>query len=167
LSALIAYQESSEAYLAEYFQDVNIADIHAGRVTIKYKEFAFSRSIRHEDILVNPSTPEGVDDAHTRKARNRNNNTAGLDALPQLESGRGNQTRLADGDPGPSRSAQGSARHGGGDLAIGFARGKPTGVTRGTTPLSSQPNQEAVQASFASVIYRPVKPHSNYSTNKK
>jgi hypothetical protein len=96
-------------------------------------------------MLCNPSTPEGVDDAHTRRERNRNNNTADLDALHQLEMGRGNQTRLVDGDPGPSRSAQGSARYGGVDVEIGFAIGKPTGVARGTTQLSSKLNQEAVQ----------------------
>jgi hypothetical protein len=78
--------------------------------------------------------------------------------------GIGNQTRVVDGDPGPrSRSAQGSVRQGGGDVAIGFARGKPnqgaTDVTRGTTSLSSKPNQEAVQASIAYVIVRAVKPH--------
>jgi hypothetical protein len=150
----VAYQESSEAYLAEYFQDVNLAAIHASRVTIKDKDFTFVRSIRQEDKLFIPSTPECVDDAHARQAKNRNMNTTGLDALRQLERGRGNQ---ADDDPGPSRSAQGSARHG----------GKPTGVARGTTPLSSKPNQEAVQASLAYVIARPVKPYSNSPTDKK
>jgi hypothetical protein len=50
----VAMQESCEAHLAEYFQDANLADIHAGRVTIK-DNFAFVRSIRHEYILFNPS----------------------------------------------------------------------------------------------------------------
>jgi hypothetical protein len=44
----MAYHESCEAYLAEYFQDVNLAAIHAGKVTIKDKDFAFVRSIRHK-----------------------------------------------------------------------------------------------------------------------
>jgi histone H3 len=57
MSALMALQESSEVYLAEYFQDVNLAAIHAGQVTIKDKYFTFLRSIRHEDKLFNPSTP--------------------------------------------------------------------------------------------------------------
>jgi histone H3/H4 len=67
LSALMAYQESCEAYLAEYFQDVNLAAIHSGRVTIKDKDFAFVRSIRHEGILFNPSTiPQKVLMMHMR-----------------------------------------------------------------------------------------------------
>jgi histone H3/H4 len=61
-------QESSEAYLAEYFQVVNLAAIHVGRVTIKDKDFAFVRSIQQEDKLFNPSTPGGVDEAHERQA---------------------------------------------------------------------------------------------------
>jgi hypothetical protein len=81
------------------------------------------RYIRHKDILFNPSTPEGVDNAHVRQAKNRNKNTAGSDDMRQLERGRSNQTRLEDDDSGPSRSAQGSARHG----------GKPTGVVRYTS----------------------------------
>jgi hypothetical protein len=64
---------------------------------------------------------------------------------------------LADDYPGPSQSSQGSARYG----------GKLTGVARGTTPISSKPNQEAVRASLASVIATPIKLHSNSSTNKK
>jgi hypothetical protein len=90
-----------EAYLAEYFQDVNLAAIHSGRVTIKDKDFAFVRSIQNEDKLLNPCTPEGVDGAHQRQLKNRNNNTEGLDALRQVERGRGNQTSLADDDLGP------------------------------------------------------------------
>jgi hypothetical protein len=104
-------QESSEAYLAEYFQDVNVVAIHAGRVTIKNKDFAFVRSIRHKYKHFNPSTPGGVDEAHERQAKKRNNNTAGLDALRQLERGRGNRKSSADGDLGPSRLSQGRARH--------------------------------------------------------
>jgi histone H3/H4 len=45
LSALMAYQEPSEAYLAEHFQGANFAVIHFGRVTIKDKDLAFVRSI--------------------------------------------------------------------------------------------------------------------------
>jgi histone H3 len=67
LSALITVQESSRAHLAEYFQDVNLAAIHAGRVTIKDKDFTFMRSIRHEDRLSNTSTPGGDDEAHERQ----------------------------------------------------------------------------------------------------
>jgi hypothetical protein len=106
------------------------------------------RSIRHEDKLFNPSTPGGVDEAHERQAKKRNKNTAGLDALRQLERGRGNRKKSADGDPGPSRLSQGSARHG----------GKPTDVTRGTAPLSSKPTY---------VVATAVKPRPNSSTNKK
>jgi hypothetical protein len=64
-----------------------------------------------------------------------------------------------------------SARHEGGDVSIGVARSKPnqgaTGVSRGTTPLSSKPKQEAVQASIASIVVRAVKPPSSSSTNKR
>jgi hypothetical protein len=63
---------------------------------------------------------------------------------------------LADGYPGPSRLS-GSAIHG----------GKPTGIAKGTTPLSSNPNQEAVQASLAYGLATAVKPHSHSSINKK
>jgi hypothetical protein len=106
------------------------------------------------------------------QVKSRNKNTEGLDVLYQVERGRGNQTSLADGDLGPrSRSTQGSTRQGGGDVAISFARGKPnqgaTGVARGTTPLSSKPNQEAVQSSIAYVLSKAVNTHSNYSTNKR
>jgi histone H3 len=37
MSALMVLQESYEAYLAKYFQDVKLASIHAGRVKIKGK----------------------------------------------------------------------------------------------------------------------------------
>jgi hypothetical protein len=37
----MALQEPSEAHIAEYFHDVNLAAIHAGRVTVKEKDFAF------------------------------------------------------------------------------------------------------------------------------
>jgi hypothetical protein len=137
-------------------QDVNLAAIHAGRVTIKYKDLAFVKSIPHEDKLFNPSTPGGVDKTHERQAKKRIKNTAGLDALRQLERGRGNRRRSTDGDPGPIWLSQGSVRHG----------GKPTGVARGTTPLSSKPDQEVVHASLASGVVTAVKPRSNSSTNK-
>jgi hypothetical protein len=153
----MANQESSDAYLDEYFRDVNLAAIHAGQVTIKDKDFSFVRSIQQEDKLFNPSTSGGVDEAHERQAKNRNTNTAGLGALCQFERGRGHQTRLVYGDLGPSQSTQGSARHG----------GKPTVVAKGTTPLSSKPNQEAFQASVAPVIVRPVKPHSMFPLTKR
>jgi hypothetical protein len=91
------------------------------------------------------------------RRKKRNKNTAGLDAMRQLDRERGNQTRLEHGDLGPIILSQGSARHG----------GKPTGVAKGTSPLSSKPNQEAFQASLASGLSTAVKPRSNSSTNKK
>jgi histone H3/H4 len=63
LGALIVYQDLCEVYLAKYFQDFNLANIRASRVTIKEKDFIFVRSIRHEYILFNSSTPESVDSA--------------------------------------------------------------------------------------------------------
>jgi hypothetical protein len=81
--------------------------------------------------------------AHERQEKNRNNNTEGLDALHQVERGRGNQTSLADDDLGTRcQSTQASA-------------------------IQSKPNQGAVQKSFASGLSRAVKPPSNSSTNKK
>jgi hypothetical protein len=68
----MALQQECEAYLAEYFQDFNPAAMHAGRVTIKYKDFAFVRSIQHESIIFNPSTSEGADLAHGKQVKNRN-----------------------------------------------------------------------------------------------
>jgi hypothetical protein len=97
----MALQEAHDAYLAKYFQDVNLAPIHTGRVTIKDKDFAFVRSFRHEDILFNPSIPEGIELAHKKQTINRNRNSEGVDALRQVERGRGNETRLADDDLGP------------------------------------------------------------------
>jgi hypothetical protein len=79
---------------------------------------------------------------------------------------------LADDDLGPiSRSSQGSAIQEGDDVAIGVGRGEPNqgavNVFRCTTPLSSKPNQEAVQASLAYDLSRAFKPPSKSSTNKK
>jgi hypothetical protein len=71
--------------LQEVFQDVNLADIHAGRVTIKDKDLVFVKYIQHEDKMFNPSTtPEGVDFAHERQVKNRNKNAEGVDALRQV-----------------------------------------------------------------------------------
>jgi hypothetical protein len=78
---VVALQEARGAYLAEYFQDVNLTDIHASKVTIKYKDFTFVRSIRHEDKLFNPITSAGIDGAHEKQARNRNMNREGLYTL--------------------------------------------------------------------------------------
>jgi hypothetical protein len=109
---------------------------------------------------------------HKKQVKNSNTNTEGLDALHQVERGRENQTSLADDDLGPiSRSSQGSAIQEGDDVAIGVGRGEPNqgavNVFRCTTPLSSKPNQEAVQASLAYVVARAVKTPSTSTTNKK
>jgi histone H3/H4 len=47
LGRLFALQDACVVYLAEYFQHVNLAAIHADRGTIKEKYFAFVRSIRY------------------------------------------------------------------------------------------------------------------------
>lgn len=47
-SAIQALQEASEAYLVSLFEDVNLAAIHAKRVTIQVKDLKFARKIRGE-----------------------------------------------------------------------------------------------------------------------
>ena len=47
-SAIMALQEAAEAYLVGMFADVNIAAIHAKRVTIMPKDFVLTRVIRGE-----------------------------------------------------------------------------------------------------------------------
>ena len=47
-SALLALQESAEAYLVGLFEDTNLAAIHAKRVTIMPKDIQLARRIRGE-----------------------------------------------------------------------------------------------------------------------
>jgi histone H3 len=47
-SAILALQESAEAYLVGLFEDTNLCAIHAGRVTIMPKDIALARRIRGE-----------------------------------------------------------------------------------------------------------------------
>ncbi|KAK0550081.1 histone H3.1 [Tilletia horrida] len=47
-SAINALQEATEAYLVSFFEDVNLAAIHAKRVTIMPKDVALARRIRGE-----------------------------------------------------------------------------------------------------------------------
>uniref|UniRef100_A0A8C4QD09 Core Histone H2A/H2B/H3 domain-containing protein n=1 Tax=Eptatretus burgeri TaxID=7764 RepID=A0A8C4QD09_EPTBU len=47
-SAVIALQESSEAYLVGLFEDTNLCAIHAKRVTIMPKDIQLARRIRDE-----------------------------------------------------------------------------------------------------------------------
>ena len=47
-SAILALQESAEAYLVSLFEDTNLCSIHAGRVTIMPKDIALARRIRGE-----------------------------------------------------------------------------------------------------------------------
>ncbi len=47
-SAILALQESSEAYLVGLFEDTNLAAIHAKRVTIMPKDIQLARRIRGE-----------------------------------------------------------------------------------------------------------------------
>ena len=47
-SAVIALQESSEAYLVGLFEDTNLCAIHAKRVTIMPKDMHLARRIRGE-----------------------------------------------------------------------------------------------------------------------
>jgi histone H3/H4 len=45
-SAVLALQESAEAYLVGLFEDTNLAAIHAKRVTIMPKDIQLARRIR-------------------------------------------------------------------------------------------------------------------------
>jgi len=47
-SAVLALQESAEAYLVGLFEDTNLAAIHAKRVTIQPKDIQLARRIRGE-----------------------------------------------------------------------------------------------------------------------
>ena len=47
-TALLATQESSEAYLTGLFEDTNLGAIHAKRVTIMPKDIQLARRVRHE-----------------------------------------------------------------------------------------------------------------------
>ena len=49
-SAVMALQESSEAYLVGLFEDTNLCAIHARRVTIMPKDMQLARRIRGERI---------------------------------------------------------------------------------------------------------------------
>ncbi|KAJ8349766.1 hypothetical protein SKAU_G00248960 [Synaphobranchus kaupii] len=48
LSAVMALQEASEAYLVGLFEDTNLCAIHAKRVTIMPKDIQLARRIRGE-----------------------------------------------------------------------------------------------------------------------
>ena len=50
-SAVLALQESSEAYLTYLFEDTNLCAIHGKRVTIMPKDIQLSRAIRGEKRL--------------------------------------------------------------------------------------------------------------------
>ncbi len=47
-TAILAIQESSEAYLTGIFEDTNLCAIHAKRVTIMPKDIQLARRVRHE-----------------------------------------------------------------------------------------------------------------------
>ena len=47
-TAILAIQESSEAYLTGLFEDTNLCAIHAKRVTIMPKDIQLARRVRHE-----------------------------------------------------------------------------------------------------------------------
>ena len=49
-SALMALQESTEAYLVGIFEDTNLCAIHAKRVTIMPKDLWLARRIRGEHV---------------------------------------------------------------------------------------------------------------------
>lgn len=49
-SALMALQESAEAYLVNLFEDTNLCAVHANRVTIMEKDIALARRIRGENF---------------------------------------------------------------------------------------------------------------------
>ncbi len=48
VSAILALQEASEAYLVGLFQDINLIAIHAKRVTVQVKDMQLARRIRGE-----------------------------------------------------------------------------------------------------------------------
>ncbi|KAG2742157.1 histone-fold-containing protein, partial [Suillus brevipes Sb2] len=47
-SAVLALQGASEAYLVSVFEDINLAAIHAPRVTVQPKDLALARRLRGE-----------------------------------------------------------------------------------------------------------------------
>lgn len=47
-SAMMALQEAAEAYLVGLFEDVNLAALHAKRVTIMAKDMRLARRLRGE-----------------------------------------------------------------------------------------------------------------------
>ena len=47
--ALLALQESSEAYLTSLFEDANLCSLHANRVTVMKKDMDLARRIRGEN----------------------------------------------------------------------------------------------------------------------
>lgn len=47
-AALLALQESAEAYMVGMFEDANLAAIHAGRVTVMSKDLKLAKRIRGE-----------------------------------------------------------------------------------------------------------------------
>lgn len=49
-SAVLALQESSEAYLVALFEDTNLCALHANRVTIMPKDLHLARRIRGERV---------------------------------------------------------------------------------------------------------------------
>ena len=49
-SALMAIQESAEAYLVGLFEDTNLCALHAKRVTIMPKDIMLARRIRGEHV---------------------------------------------------------------------------------------------------------------------
>lgn len=49
-AALLALQESTEAYLIHLFEDVNLCAIHAKRITIMRKDIDLARRIRGHDL---------------------------------------------------------------------------------------------------------------------
>jgi histone H3/H4 len=50
--ALLALQESTEAYIWSLFEDAQLCAIHAKRVTIYQSDMALSRKIRGERFIV-------------------------------------------------------------------------------------------------------------------
>jgi histone H3 len=50
-NALVALQESTEAYLTGVFEDANLCAIHAKRVTIMKKDMELARRIRGDDKM--------------------------------------------------------------------------------------------------------------------
>jgi histone H3/H4 len=57
LGALLLLQEAAEAYIIDYFNDVNLACLHGGRVTIMHKDMTLVKRLRRENLHMTQVAP--------------------------------------------------------------------------------------------------------------